>query len=56
MDDSSVFVGLDYHQGSVQVCVMDPNGEVLLNRRCRNEWMAIAKAAESCGRVARVWC
>ena len=23
MDDSTVFVGLDYHQGSVQVCVMD---------------------------------
>ena len=24
-------VGLDYHPGSVQVCVMDPQGEVLAN-------------------------
>ena len=54
MNDSTVFVGLDYHQASIQVCVMDPNGKVLLNRRCRNDWMAIAEAAERCGRVARV--
>ena len=53
MCDSSVFVGLDYHQASVQVCVEDRAGEVLLNRRCRNEWAAVVKAAESCGPVAR---
>jgi transposase len=44
---------LDYHQASVQVCVEDPSGEVLLNRRCRNDWAAVVKAAESCGSVAR---
>ena len=46
-------MGLDYHQASVQVCVEDRAGEVLLNRRCRNDWVAAVKAAESCGLVAR---
>lgn len=54
MNDSTVFVGLDYHQASVQVCVMGRRGNVLLNRRCSNDWRAIAKAGESCGRVTRV--
>jgi len=53
MCDSTVFVGLDYHQGSVQVCVENQGGEVLLNRRCRNDWSAIAVAVERCGRVGR---
>jgi len=51
MDDCTVFVGLDYHQASVQVCVMDGDGRVRLNRGCANDWMAIARAAESCGRI-----
>ena len=38
MDDCKVFVGLDYHQASVQVCVENESGEVLLNRRCNNDW------------------
>ena len=54
MDDSTVFIGLDYHQASVQVCVENRSGEVLLNRRCHNDWAAIVEAAESCGSVARV--
>lgn len=35
------FVGLDYHQESVQVCVMDSEGQVLANRSVPNDWMAI---------------
>ncbi len=27
-----VFAGLDYHQDSVQVCVLDQDGNVLANR------------------------
>ncbi len=54
MNDSTVCLGLDYNQASVQVCVMGRRGNVLLNRRCSNDWRAIAKAAESCGRVTRV--
>ena len=35
------FVGLDYHQESVQVCVMDSEGRVLANRSVRNDWKMI---------------
>mgnify|MGYP006955171195 CR=1 FL=1 len=49
MDDCSVFAGLDYHQASVQVCVVNRPGDVLLNRRCRNDWRAVVKTVESCG-------
>jgi transposase len=38
----TVFVGLDYHMESVQVCVLGPNGKVLINRSCRNDWRAVA--------------
>jgi len=53
MSDCKVFVGLDYHQASIQVCVVDSAGAVLLNRRCGNDWQEVAAAAESRGRVAR---
>lgn len=35
------FVGLDYHQESVQVCVLDETGRVLANRSVENRWQAI---------------
>jgi len=54
MKDCTVFVGLDYHQSSVQVCVMNSQGEVLLNRACRNDWPCIAQAVLRCGCPARV--
>jgi transposase len=38
-----VFVGLDYHQDSVQVCVLDRAGNLLMNRPCRNDAGAIVK-------------
>jgi len=43
-----VFVGLDYHSGSVQVCVMDGQGKVLLNRSYANDWREIVAAVERC--------
>lgn len=36
------FVGLDYHQESVQVCVLDEAGKVLANRSVENCWEDIA--------------
>ena len=36
MASLTLFVGLDYHQSSVQVCAMDASGKVLVNRRCPN--------------------
>jgi transposase len=41
MDMIPVFVGLDYHQASVQVCVMNRAGQVLANRKCPNDRRAI---------------
>ncbi len=46
MNVSTIFVGLDYHQASVQVCVEDSTGRVLLNRRCRNDYAVIAAAVD----------
>lgn len=36
MSKVTVYVGLDYHKDSVQVCVMDQAGTVLANRSCPN--------------------
>ena len=53
MKDCTLYVGLDYHQSSVQVCAMAGSGKLLLNRSCENNWAAIADAAEAHGRVRR---
>jgi len=47
------FVGLDYHQNSVQVCVLDASGKQLINRACRNDWRAIVEAVTPLGVVRR---
>jgi transposase len=39
---TQVHVGLDYHQDSVQVCVLSISGEQLLNRAVSNDWASIA--------------
>src|SRR5215208_8362371 len=46
----TVFVGLDYHAESVQVCVLSGEGKMLANHSCRNDWRAVATAVrEKCG-------
>ncbi len=37
MNSLAVFVGIDYHQDSIQVCVMDPQGKVLENQSMPSE-------------------
>jgi transposase len=37
-----VFVGLDYHQEFVQVCVLDGQGRQLGNRECANDWQVVS--------------
>lgn len=49
----TVFVGLDYHQNSVQVCVMDRSGTVLGNRNCPDDWRAIRDVVHRHGRGVR---
>ncbi len=51
MERIPVFVGLDYHQSCVQVCVEDGSGTVLANRRCENDIAEIVAVAERCGEV-----
>jgi transposase len=53
MDMVTVFVGMDYHQSSVQVCVMNRTGQVLANRKCANEWRAIERVVASHGSVVQ---
>lgn len=42
MANVPVFVGLDYHQEFVRVCVLDGQGKQLGNRDCANAWGVIA--------------
>jgi transposase len=53
MYQDSVFVGLDYATAFVQVCVMDRAGRMLANRRCENDWLAIAEYVRRYGRRVR---
>jgi transposase len=46
MQSVTRFVGLDYHQESVQVCVLDETGKVLANRRVENRWQDMAAVLE----------
>jgi transposase len=41
MSKVTVFVGLDYHKDKIQVCIMDPAGQVLANRACPNDALAL---------------
>jgi transposase len=54
MNNVPLFVGLDYHQDSVQVCVLDTQGKVLLNRSSRNDWQELRRLVEPLGIVSRV--
>lgn len=47
MSKVTVFVGLDYHKDSIQVCVMDHAGKVLHNRSCPNDVNAVARLVAS---------
>jgi transposase len=54
MSSLPVFVGLDYHQDSVQVCVLDANGRQLANRSVANDAAAVAAVARRHGRPQRI--
>jgi len=54
MSDCKVFVGLDYHQSAVQVCVLDRKGVMLANKACANDWRAIVAFVLRQGHVAEV--
>lgn len=53
MSTIPVFVGLDYHQSSIQACVVDVEGRVVANRRCRSEVAHVLEVTARCGAVQR---
>ena len=54
MSSLPVFVGLDYHQDAVQVCVLDSAGRQLANRSVANDAAAVAAVARRHGRPQRI--
>lgn len=46
----AVFVGLDYHQSGVQVCILDGDGQILLNRKVENSVTKIIAVIRRVGR------
>jgi transposase len=65
MGTVAVFVGLDYHDEAVQVCVLDGQGQQLANRACANDCQGIVAfvgrygarvqaAVESCAGAANL--
>ena len=42
-----VYVGLDYHSETIRVCLMDENGDVIVNRNARNEVGAVVDLVKS---------
>lgn len=49
-----VYVGLDYHQGGVQVCVLDREGKQLVNKEVANDAGKIMAVAKARGKVKAV--
>lgn len=54
MSSVPVFVGLDYHQDSVQVCVLDAEGRRLANRSVANDAAEVARVATRFGHPVRM--
>ena len=44
---TNVYVGLDYHQDSIQVCVLDSRGVVLGNRKVKNQAAEVVSSARA---------
>ena len=53
MSKVTVYVGLDYHKDSIQVCIMNPDGKILANRSCPNRTEAIVAFVAGHGQEVR---
>jgi transposase len=54
MSNVPLFVGVDYHQDQLQVCVMDPQARVLFNKACPNDAAAVTRQINALGKVQAV--
>jgi transposase len=53
MSKVTVYVGLDYHKDSIQVCIMDHTGKILANRPCPNQATAVVSTVAAHGQDVR---
>src|SRR5213593_2376294 len=51
MGSLALFVGLDYSDKAVQVCLLDRDGRQVANRWCQNDWRLIVEFAQRHGTV-----
>jgi len=54
MNNVPLLLGLDYSDGFVQVCAMDEQANVVMNRACGNDWRELVEAVAGKGVVKRV--
>jgi len=54
MDMLPVYVGLDYHEDTIRVCIMEPDGKVCFNRDQPNDVRCVAAVIRLCGQPAGV--
>jgi hypothetical protein len=52
MGTARAFVGIDYHDQELQVCVLDETGRVLANCPCANSAAAVDRIVRRHGRMA----
>ncbi len=49
--ETQVYVGLDYHQDSIQVCAVDASGRIVRNRSVPNTLMHVTQAVSGLGAI-----
>lgn len=54
MNSVTHYVGLDYHQNSLQVCIMDQHAQVQLNRRYDNDLASLLPVLSQAGPVGKI--
>lgn len=54
MSSVTWFVGLDYHQAFIQMCVMDSTGKMVANRRCDNSVAHLRESLRPLGGLVSV--
>jgi transposase len=54
MSTLPVYVGLDYHQDGLQVCVLDPAGKICCNRPCPNDTDVLVPLVDRYGSAVHI--
>lgn len=54
MSSVPLLLGLDYSDAFVQLCAVDEQGKLVVNRPCHNDWRELVKAVQGKGVVKRV--